>query len=121
MGDFTAIGRADTDVDGTGEDEAGLRREAGQYVRAVLVIDAELRERQARPACKLHLAGFPPMITAQEFARRRRDLMATLTKNSIAILTAAPEQVRSRVSPIFPIVRTAIFLPHGFRQAEGGA
>jgi Xaa-Pro aminopeptidase len=36
------------------------------------------------------------MITAQEFVRRRRDLMATMSKNSIAILTAAPEQVRSR-------------------------
>ena len=29
------------------------------------------------------------MITAQEFVRRRRDLMATMSKNSIAILTAA--------------------------------
>jgi len=36
------------------------------------------------------------MITAQEFTRRRRDLMATMSKNSIAILTAAPAQVRSR-------------------------
>jgi Xaa-Pro aminopeptidase len=36
------------------------------------------------------------MITAEEFARRRRDLMAAMSKNSIAILTAAPEQVRSR-------------------------
>jgi len=36
------------------------------------------------------------MITPQEFARRRRDLMAMMSKNSIAILTAAPERVRSR-------------------------
>ncbi len=36
------------------------------------------------------------MITPQEFARRRRDLMAMMGKNSIAILTAAPERVRSR-------------------------
>ena len=36
------------------------------------------------------------MITPQEFARRRRDLMAMMSANSIAILTAAPERVRSR-------------------------
>lgn len=47
------------------------------------------------------------MITPQEFARRRRDLMAMMSKNSIAILTAAPERVRSRDTH-FPIGRTAI-------------
>lgn len=36
------------------------------------------------------------MITSKEFARRRRDLMAIMEKNSIAIITAAPERVRSR-------------------------
>ncbi|HEX4880957.1 MAG TPA: Xaa-Pro aminopeptidase [Porticoccaceae bacterium] len=36
------------------------------------------------------------MITPQEFARRRRDLMAMMGRNSIAVLTAAPERVRSR-------------------------
>lgn len=36
------------------------------------------------------------MIKAKEFARRRRDLMSMMGKNSIAILTAAPEKVRSK-------------------------
>jgi Xaa-Pro aminopeptidase len=36
------------------------------------------------------------MITSKEFARRRRDLMSMMEKNSIAIITAAPERVRSR-------------------------
>ncbi|RLA47287.1 MAG: Xaa-Pro aminopeptidase [Gammaproteobacteria bacterium] len=36
------------------------------------------------------------MIKNKEFARRRRDLMAMMEKNSIAIVTAAPERVRSR-------------------------
>lgn len=35
-------------------------------------------------------------ITAQEFARRRRDLMAHMEENSIAILPAAPERTRNR-------------------------
>ncbi len=36
------------------------------------------------------------MITAKEFARRRRDLMAMMGRDSIAIITAAPERTRSR-------------------------
>ncbi len=36
------------------------------------------------------------MITSKEFARRRRDLMSMMEKNSIAIITAAPERIRSR-------------------------
>jgi Xaa-Pro aminopeptidase len=35
-------------------------------------------------------------ITAQEYARRRRDLMAQMGENSIAILPAAPERKRNR-------------------------
>ena len=35
-------------------------------------------------------------ISAQEFARRRRDLMAHMEENSIAILPAAPERTRNR-------------------------
>ncbi|TAL07641.1 MAG: hypothetical protein EPO03_04840 [Porticoccaceae bacterium] len=54
LGDFAAIGRADADVDGTEEDERDFV-ELVEYVRAaVLVIDAELRARQARPDTKLH-------------------------------------------------------------------
>lgn len=36
------------------------------------------------------------MISPKEFSRRRRDLMSMMGKNSIAILTAAPEKVRSK-------------------------
>ncbi len=36
------------------------------------------------------------MISAKEFARRRRDLMAMMGRDSIAIITAAPERTRSR-------------------------
>ncbi len=36
------------------------------------------------------------MISSKEFANRRRDLMAMMEKESIAVITAAPEQVRSR-------------------------
>ncbi len=36
------------------------------------------------------------MITAKEFARRRRDLMSMMGRDSIAIITAAPERTRSR-------------------------
>ena len=36
------------------------------------------------------------MIAAKEFAQRRRDLMAQMVTNSIAIVAAAPEAVRSR-------------------------
>ncbi len=58
------------------------------------------------------------MITAQEFARRRRDLMATLSKNSIAILTAAPEQVRSR-DTYFPYRQDSnFFYLTGFHEPE---
>jgi len=35
-------------------------------------------------------------ITAQEFARRRRDLMAHMEDNSIAVVSAAPERTRNR-------------------------
>lgn len=35
-------------------------------------------------------------ISAQEFARRRRELMAHMEENSIAILPAAPERTRNR-------------------------
>jgi len=58
------------------------------------------------------------MITAQEFARRRRDLMATMSKNSIAILTAAPEQVRSR-DTYFPYRQDSnFFYLTGFHEPE---
>ncbi|MFZ2208881.1 MAG: Xaa-Pro aminopeptidase [Porticoccaceae bacterium] len=58
------------------------------------------------------------MIAAQEFARRRRDLMATLSKNSIAILTAAPEQVRSR-DTYFPYRQDSnFFYLTGFHEPE---
>lgn len=36
------------------------------------------------------------MITEKEFARRRRDLMAMMGEDSIAIITASPEKPRSR-------------------------
>ena len=36
------------------------------------------------------------MIDSKEFARRRRDLMSMMGKNSIAVITAAPERPRSR-------------------------
>ena len=36
------------------------------------------------------------MITAKDFARRRKELMALMTANSIAVIAAAPERVRSR-------------------------
>jgi Xaa-Pro aminopeptidase len=58
------------------------------------------------------------MITAQEFVRRRRDLMATMSKNSIAILTAAPEQVRSR-DTYFPYRQDSnFFYLTGFPEPE---
>ncbi|MGE3297681.1 MAG: Xaa-Pro aminopeptidase [Porticoccaceae bacterium] len=58
------------------------------------------------------------MITAQDFARRRRDLMATMSKNSIAILTAAPEQVRSR-DTYFPYRQDSnFFYLTGFPEPE---
>jgi Xaa-Pro aminopeptidase len=58
------------------------------------------------------------MITAQEFVRRRRDLMATMSKNSIAILTAAPERVRSR-DTYFPYRQDSnFFYLTGFPEPE---
>lgn len=36
------------------------------------------------------------MIDSKEFTRRRRDLMSMMGKNSIAVITAAPERPRSR-------------------------
>lgn len=36
------------------------------------------------------------MISRQEFARRRRELMDNMEENSIAILPAAPERRRNR-------------------------
>jgi len=36
------------------------------------------------------------MLTGKEFVRRRRDLMAMIGANGIAVLAAAPERVRSR-------------------------
>jgi Xaa-Pro aminopeptidase len=36
------------------------------------------------------------MVTATEFARRRRELMSLMGREGIAIVTAAPERVRSR-------------------------
>lgn len=58
------------------------------------------------------------MITAQEFTRRRRDLMATMSKNSIAILTAAPAQVRSR-DTYFPYRQDSnFFYLTGFPEPE---
>lgn len=58
------------------------------------------------------------MITAQEFARRRRDLMATMSKNSIAIVTSAPEQVRSR-DTYFPYRQDSnFFYLTGFAEPE---
>ncbi len=43
-------------------------------------------------------ANQPVKITKQEFARRRRDLMAQMEPNSIAIVPAASEKVRNRDS-----------------------
>ena len=58
------------------------------------------------------------MITAQEFTRRRRDLVATMSKNSIAILTAAPAQVRSR-DTYFPYRQDSnFFYLTGFPEPE---
>ena len=58
------------------------------------------------------------MITPQEFARRRRDLMAMMGKNSIAILTAAPERVRSRDTH-FPYRQDSdFFYLSGFPEPE---
>lgn len=54
LDDLAAIGRADTDLDEAEEDERDYA-ELVEYVRAaVLVIDAELRERHAGPDVNLH-------------------------------------------------------------------
>ena len=36
------------------------------------------------------------MITANEYKARRRELMSMMAANSIAVITAAPEKIRSR-------------------------
>jgi Xaa-Pro aminopeptidase len=71
------------------------------------------------------------MIRAREFARRRRDLMAMMEEKSIAIITAAPERVRSRDTYFpyrqdsdfhylsgFPEAQAVIVLIPGRRQGE---
>lgn len=58
------------------------------------------------------------MITKKEFARRRRDLMAMMEKNSIAIVTAAPERLRSR-DTFFPYRQDSDFhYLSGFPEPE---
>ena len=58
------------------------------------------------------------MITGKEFARRRRDLMAMMEKNSIAIVTTASERVRSR-DTYFPYRQDSnFFYLTGFTEPE---
>ncbi|MFZ5653296.1 MAG: Xaa-Pro aminopeptidase [Pseudomonadota bacterium] len=58
------------------------------------------------------------MIEPREFARRRRELMGMMSPNSIAILTAAPERVRSR-DTFFPYRQDSDFhYLSGFPEPE---
>ena len=58
------------------------------------------------------------MITGKEFDRRRRDLMAMMEKNSIAIVTTASERVRSR-DTYFPYRQDSnFFYLTGFTEPE---
>ena len=58
------------------------------------------------------------MITAKEFARRRKELMALMASDSIAIIPAAPERVRSR-DTFFPYRQDSdFFYLSGFSEPE---
>ena len=58
------------------------------------------------------------MIKANEYQRRRQDLMAAMAADSIAIITAAPERVRSR-DTYFPYRQDSDFLYlTGFNEPE---
>lgn len=58
------------------------------------------------------------MITGKELARRRRDLMAMMEQNSIAIVTTAAERVRSR-DTYFPFRQDSnFFYLTGFTEPE---
>ena len=58
------------------------------------------------------------MVSEQEFSRRRADLMALMAPNSIAIVPAAPEQVRSR-DTYFPYRQDSdFFYLSGFPEPE---
>jgi Xaa-Pro aminopeptidase len=58
------------------------------------------------------------MITANEFARRRRELMALMGKGGLAIVTAAPERLRSR-DTYFPYRQDSdFFYLSGFNEPE---
>ena len=58
------------------------------------------------------------MITAKEFARRRKELMSLMSPDSIAIIPAAPERVRSR-DTLFPYRQDSDFMYlSGFPEPE---
>ena len=58
------------------------------------------------------------MITAKEFARRRKELMSLMAEDSIAIIPAAPERVRSR-DTLFPYRQDSDFYYlSGFPEPE---
>jgi Xaa-Pro aminopeptidase len=58
------------------------------------------------------------MVNAKEFARRREELMSLMAANSIAVIPAAPEQVRSRDTH-FPYRQDSDFLYlSGFEEPE---
>jgi len=58
------------------------------------------------------------MISQKEFARRRKELMSLMTPNSIAIVPAAPERVRSR-DTYFPYRQDSDFYYlSGFAEPE---
>ncbi|MCK9504480.1 MAG: Xaa-Pro aminopeptidase [Porticoccaceae bacterium] len=58
------------------------------------------------------------MVNPKEFARRREELMALMAANSIAVIPAAPEQVRSRDTH-FPYRQDSDFLYlSGFEEPE---
>lgn len=57
-------------------------------------------------------------ITKQEFARRRKSLMALMEPNSIAVLAAAPEQTRSRDTDFQYRQDSDFFYLSGFPEPE---
>lgn len=58
------------------------------------------------------------MVSAKDFARRRKELMSLMAPNSIAVVPAAPEQVRSRDTH-FPYRQDSDFLYlSGFEEPE---
>ena len=115
-----------TAEDGENRDQADFAlAELTEYVRvSVQIVYEELARRAQSRGARLMSDGVQTTrstVNPREFARRRKHLMDLIGANGIAVLTAAPERIRSRDTLFTYRPDSDFYYLTGFPEPEGVA